>query len=515
MAGKRIEIMELRQLITLKKKGLSNRRVADLLRMSRNTVSTYTRYFEANGLDYDVLLSMDDHALLDLFGVGSESHQERYEVLSGYFSHFENELRKPGCRLSILWQEYYLKHPDGYQYSQFCKHFRRWCNKVKGSCKLTHKAGEKLFIDFTGKKLPVINRQTGETEEMNVFVGILPSSQYTFVKAVRTQSKEDLIHCLGECLAYFGGSPQVIVSDNLKAAVDKYHKHSPKINKTLNDFALYYGCVVDPARPYHPQDKALVEGAVKLVYQRIFYPLSKYSIFTLEDLNKEILVLLEVHNNMPFSQSKSTRRADFLDLESSFLQPLPSEPYTIRHFKRIKVQKMGYAFLSEDKHYYSVPYRFIGCWVEVSYTQTSVEISYNKQRLCSHRRSFSPGKYSTNADHLSSSHQAYTQWSLEFFQERATKIGEATHRYITELIEQCSYPEIGYKQAMGILILTKQYTNERLEKACIRALLHPKRTYQTVELILKNKMEDHPILLQNTAPHISSHENIRGAQAYQ
>lgn len=514
MAGKRIDIMELRQLITLKKKGLSNRKIAILLRISRNTVSTYTHYFNANNLDYDSLLLMDDHSLGELFAVRSERKEGRYEVLSGYFNYFSSELRKPGCSLGALWEEYFLKHPDGYQYSTFCKYYGHWTSKVNGSCKLTHKAGEKLFIDFTGKKLSVIDRRTGETEEMNVFVGILPSSQYTFVKAVRTQSKDDFILCLRECLEYFGGSPQVIVSDNLKAAVDKSHKYSPKINKTLNDFALHYGCVVDPARPYHPQDKALVEGAVKLVYQRIFYPLSKYSIFTLEDLNKEILVLLLVYNATTFSQSTSTRRQDFLDLETSYLQPLPSEPYVIKHFKRIKVQKMGYAYLSDDKHYYSVPYRFIGCWLEISYTQMSVELSYNKQRLCIHRRSFSAGKYTTNPDHLSSSHKAYTQWSMEFFQERAIKIGDATNRYITELIEQCSYPEIGYKQAMGILILTKQYTNERLEKACVRALLHPKRTYYTVELILKNKMEDHPILLHNTTPHISSHENIRGAQAY-
>jgi hypothetical protein len=334
------------------------------------------------------------------------------------------------------------------------------------------------------------------------------------VKAVRTQSKEDLIRCLRECLEYFGGSPQAIVSDNLKAAVSKASKYAPTINKTMNDFALYYGCVVDPARPYHPQDKALVEGAVKLVYQRIFYPLSKHTFFTLEDLNKGIIEQLLTYNNTPFSQSMSTRRQDFLELEATYLQPLPQEPYTIRAFKRLRVHKMGYVYLSEDKHYYSVPYRFIGCWIEASYTQTSLEISYNKQRLCIHRRSCSAGKYTTNADHLSSSHQAYTQWSLDFFQQRAAKIGAATHQYITELIVQSSYPEIGYKQARGILLLTRQYSNERLEKACVRALYHHKRTYHTLELILKNGMEDHPILLNNATSHIPSHENIRGAEAY-
>jgi len=462
MAGKRIDIMDLRQLFRLKKENLSNRKVAEVLNVSRNTVNGYIHLIKAFNLKYDELLKLDESELLGLFPDKSEIQKHRFNQLSEYFSYLEGELKKPGCTLEALWREYFEKHPDGYRYSQFTYHFANWRQKIKGSGKLNHKLANQLFIDFTGKKLLIVEKSSGEIIEMNVFVAILPASGYTYVQAIRTQSKEDLIAVLNDTLSYYGGVPKAIVPDNLKAAVAKSNKYAPIINKTLKDFGLHYGCVIDPTRPYAPQDKAMVEGAVKLVYQRIFYPLSKHTFFSLPELNNAIKALLETYNNYRFSQTNSTRLQEFLSLEKQYLQSLPDQIYLIRHFKKLKVQKMGYIYLSDDKHYYSVPYRYIGKQSEVIYTSSSIEVYVEKQRVATHKRDYTLGKYTTNSDHLSSSHKAYSQWDLGFFQAKARHIGDNTLEYITELILQRQYPEIGYKQALGITFLVKEYPTSRI-----------------------------------------------------
>lgn len=512
MAGQRIDIMELRQLIQLKQKGLSNRKVAEALGISRNTVNAYVKAFTHHGLGYEELSTLSEKDIGDLFPQADYKDTR----LTEYFPYFKKELSKPGCTLQGLWQEYHGKHPDGYRYTQFVSYFNAWMGKVKASGILQHKAGEKLFVDFAGKKLSYINRDTGELRQAEVFVAILPCSQYTFVQAVDSQKREDLISCLNRCLQWLGGVPKAIVSDNLKTAVSKGHKYAPVINKTLKDFALHYGCVVDPTRPYHPQDKALVENAVNLAYQRVYYPLSKHIFFSLKELNKAISEQLGRQNNYCFQNSRTTRRQRFLELEKSYLDPLPSVPYQLRYYRRAKVQKISHIFLGEDKNYYSVPHRYIGQQVEVQYNQDLVEIFFNRERIASHPRSYRNGHYSTIKEHLPSSHQAYNDWTPEYFEKRAQKIGENTRLYISRLIQQYRYPELGYKQAQGILAFARMYPPDRLENACKRGLEHHSASYRTIENILKNNLDQVDIqdVFQSPRTSIPAHPNVRGANNY-
>ncbi|CAN5305171.1 hypothetical protein BH09BAC3_BH09BAC3_35840 [soil metagenome] len=329
-----------------------------------------------------------------------------------------------------------------------------------------------------------------------------------------SQKREDLIGSMQRCKEYFGGVTQAIVSDNLKSAVSKASKYEPLINKTFKDFALHYGCVIDPARPYSPQDKALVEGAVKLVYQRIFYPLSKTTFFSLRELNEAIAELLMKYNNYLFQLTSYSRKELFLSTEKNYLRPLPPTPYEIRNYRRAKVQLMGHIFLSEDKHYYSVPHRYTGKYVEVSYTDRIVEIFYNHDRLCTHKRDYQAGKYTVINDHLSSSHQLHGKWSLSFFQQKAQHIGPHTTAYITKLILQYSYPEIGFKQAQGIVHLSRLFEKSRIETACQRMLSAHHCSYRSIENMLKSGM-DKLDLFSEDKNHIPDHPNIRGAGQYQ
>jgi len=419
----------------------------------------------------------------------------------------------PGGTREALWKEYLHTHPEGYGYTQFNEHYNNWLGQTKASGKLTHKAGDKLLVDYTGKKLQVVDKQTGEVHDVEVFVGILPCSGYTYVEASRSQQREDFIGSINNCFQFLGGSSKAIVPDNLKSAVSKSSKYEPIINKTLKDLALHYGCAINPTRSYSPQDKAMVEGAVRLVYQRIFFQIRNMTFFSLDELNEQLKKELVKYNEYLMVTYQASRRKLFVELEEQYLQPLPSTLYQIKHYKRAKVQKIGYIFLSDTKSYYSVPYRYIGKQVELQYDQDIIEIYCQSDRIASHKRVYRPGQYVTIKEHMSSTHQFYNDWSPEYFNKLALSIGTKTGEYISRLIAQQDYPETGYKQALGILSLKKAFDKHRIEKACAIALTHDTCSYRTIKRILENKM-DQAIESKKQQFIIPLHTNIRGSEAY-
>jgi hypothetical protein len=361
----------------------------------------------------------------------------------------------------------------------------------------------------------IVNKENGEIIPVEVFVTILPNSQYTYVEACLSQKREDMIHCMGNALSYYGGVPKAIVSDNLKSAVTRASKHEPGINRTFKDFAHHYGCVINPTRSYAPQDKALVENAVNLVYQRIYYPLRDMTFFSLDDLNREIRKLLGPYNDLLFQRKQSSRRELFQSVERAYLKPLPQFRYEIKDYCRAKAQKIGYVYFSPDKTYYSVPYRYIGKSTMIHYTKSTVEVYFYHERIAFHKRNPAMGVYNTNKDHLSSTHKAYTEWSPDYFKNKAVKHGNNVVELINKLIVESDYPETAYKRAMGIIQLHRTYGSQRLDKACERALFAGTCSYKRISNILKNNQDQYPLPeQQSTSPHIPSHENLRGASAY-
>ncbi|WP_461642398.1 IS21 family transposase [Labilibaculum euxinus] len=505
--------MDILQLIQLKLRGESNRSCSKILSIHRNTINYYVRQLKASGLQFSDLLELSDTELCELFPTPNTTDTDRYQELSAYFSYFKKQMLLPGCTRETLWQEYLQKHPEGYGYTQFNEHLNKWLNKAKVSGKLNHKAGEKVFVDYCGKKLRIADKESGELRDVEVFVGILPCSGHTFVEASYSQKREDFIGSMNNCLQFYGGSPKAIVTDNLKAAVSKASKYEAVLNKSLKAFALHYNCVVNPTRTYSPQDKALVEGAVKLVYQRIYFPLRNMIFFSLEDLNRQLKTELEKYNNYLMNTYQASRKKLFLDQEQAYLQSLPPAPYQIKHYKRAKVQKMGYIYLSDNKNYYSVPYRYIGKMVELQYNSEMLEIYYQGERISSHKRSQQAGYYSTIKEHLHSSHRFYSEWSPEYFQKLSADVGPNTSTYIGKLIQQQDYPELGYKQALGIIALKKAFSRSRIELACSMAQSHDRYSYRTVKRILENNM-DKALQSQPQERSIPIHLNIRGSKAY-
>lgn len=513
MAALQIDIMKIKQLLLLKSKNHSNRKIASEVGIDRNTVNEYVRRLLASGYSYQKLLSFEEKDLQDLFPSKESMDKDRFVSLHDLFPGYVSELKKPGCTRQHLWNRYKQEHIDHYSYSQFCQLLSDWLDSKKVSGKLIHKAGDKLYIDYAGKKLQIVDKNTGEIQDVEVFIGVLPSSNYTYVEASFDQTRESLVKSVGNCLGYFGGVPQAIVPDNLKSAVTKASKYEPVINKTFRDMGEHYGCVINPTRTYSPQDKALVESAVKLVYQRIYYPLSNMTFFSLSDLNNQIHLLLEKYNDYKMQASGISRLKQFIDIEKEHLSVLPNEPYLIKNYNRAKVQKMGYIYLSEQKNYYSVPYRYVGKHVEVQHTIDTVEIFYNKERLATHIKSYRKGNYTSIKEHLASTHRYYLSWSKDFFVKQAASIGEDTAAYIGKLIDQQVYPEIGYKRAQGIISLRKSYPNERIEKACSKALDYHICSFKIIDTILKNNA-DFESKTEQVEHIIKPHENLRSASNY-
>jgi hypothetical protein len=512
-----LDPMDIKQIITLHLDGLSNRKIADLLGISRNTINPWIHSILSCKYSCEELLELNNKELEELFTTQTTINNERYNDLMLYFEKVNTARNHPGFTFTYHYNEYKQEVKNPYSYTQFMEHYNRKYAKIKGSMKLEHQAGNEVFIDFAGKKLSIINKDTGEVIPVEVFVSILPHSQYTYVEACMSQKRDDLITCMGNALKFYEGVPKAIVSDNLKSAVTRASKYEPEINRSFKDFARHYNCVINPTRSYSPQDKALVENAVHLAYQRIYYPLRQMTFFSLEDLNLEIRILLEKYNSLLFQRKEASRKELFQSVERGYLKPLPSSPYELKDYTRAKVQKIGYVYFSPDKSYYSVPYRYIGKSTQIHYTKNTVEVYFNHERIASHQRNPSKGIYITNKDHLSSTHKSYADWSPEYFKRLAKNHGNNVLTCVELILANTDYPETAYKSITGIIHLHKQYGSDRLNAACDRAIYGNKPSYGFIKNILKNNLDKEYINfkdLDKTTPHIPQHENIRGASSY-
>lgn len=509
---RRISMEKVREIIRLNEQGdLSGRKIALALQISRPIVAEYIHKIAAAGLSYAAIRDMDDTSLLAAIEGSRKANNERFNTLKEQFPCITKELKRPGVTLQCLWQEYRAMYPDGYGYSQFCYHYQTWRNTTELTMHLEYKAGDKMFVDFTGKKLSIVDKDTGEVREIEVFVAVLAASHYTYVEAVSSQKKHDWIRANQNAFHYFGGAPKAVVPDCLKSAVKEADKYEPDINPEYHHFARHYQTAILPARPGRPQDKAIVEGAVKIVYQWIFAPLRDRLFHSLDELNGAITEQLRVYNNKTMQKAGLSRRELFEETERDALQPLPAEKYVLRNFKSLKVQFNYHIYLSDDKHHYSVPYRYRGKQVTVIYSESTVEICYQNKRLALHKRDRKPNGYTTLTEHMPSHHKLQAEWSPQRFLAWAANIGQYTQAVVTNILNQCEHPEQGFKSCLGILNLTKDYEKERINKACKLAVSFQNYTLKGIRNILKNNMENQQLDCFTALP---EHGNLRGNEYY-
>ena len=492
--------------------GMSDRAISRAVGVSRPIVTKYIKAFKASGMDIRELDSISDSHLFEKLTLQKQTNQTKYDELADQFEYFIKELKRTGVTLHLLWKEHKVKYPDSYEYSQFCYHFSKYMKKNKLSMHIEHKAGDKLYADFTGDKMTITDTKSGEQMEVEIFVALLGASEYTYAEAAHSQKKEDWIKVNTNALHYIGGVPAAIMPDCLKSAVTKADKYEPEINPEYEDFANHYNTVILPARSRKPKDKALVENAVKIVYMRIFAPLRNQVFHSLEELNEAIWEKLEEHNNMLFQRLETTRLKLLKEIDLPALKVLPVERYEQKQIEYRKVQFNYHVYLPEDKHYYSVHYDYRDKKVKIKYTARNVDISYNNIRIAFHKRDIRPGGYTTKKEHMPSDHRFYAEWSPQRFLNWGRDQGVYVKQVISKILTLRQHPEQAFRSCLGVLSLEKKYGRDRVNQACKRAVEYCAFSCKAIKNILDKGLDK--IIELPEQQNLPLHENIRGSEYF-
>ena len=503
---------KIKEVLRLKRaQGLSNRQIAKACGIARPTVAEYLRRAAEASLSWPLPADLDEAALeRQLFPPPPSLPAPARGVPD--WAHVHQELKRKGVTLFLLWQEYRETHPEGYQYSWFCDHYRVWQGKLDVVMRQDHRAGEKLFVDYACQTMPVVDRDTGEVHEAQIFVAVLGASNYTYAEATWTQGLPDWIGSHRRAFAFLGGVPELVVPDNLRTGVSKAHRYEPDTNPTYQDMATHYGVAVLPTRVRRPRDKAKVEAGVLLVERWILAALRRRTFFSLAELNAAIAGLLEKLNARPFKKLPGCRWAHFEALDKPALKPLPAAPYEYAEWKKARVH-IDY-HVAVEGHYYSVPHALIKKQLDVRITQKTLECFYRGQRVASHRRSLHKGRHTTVPAHMPESHRQAGEWTPQRLANWAAKTGPATEKLITTVLTSRRHPQQAYRSCLGILRLGNAYGDARLEAACRRALILGSHSYKSIESILKHRLDDKPLAEQQELALPEDHDNIRGPSYY-
>lgn len=492
---------------------LSVRKIAQATGFARSTIGDYLRRFSCSGLSWPLPSELSDTQLAQcLF---SEPEKRRDAVTMARpapdWVLIHEELRKKGVTLQLLWQEYRLAHQEGYQYAWFCEHYARWHGSRDRVMRQHHKAGEKLFVDFSGTTLPIVDRRTGEINKAEIFIAVMGASNYTFVMALKSQKVEDWLMGHVKAFEFFGGCPEIVVPDNLKSGVTKACRYEPKIQSSYADLARHYEVAIVPARAGRPKDKAKVEGGVLLVLRWVLARLRHEQFQSLSEINQAIRPLLNALNTRPFRKIEGSRQSLFESIDRPALKPLPLQPYEFSHWKSARVHPDYH--VEVEAHYYSVPHTLVGRTLDVRWTLTTVEIFHESLRVASHLRTASNRRHTTLPEHMPESHRQ-AEFSPERFMRWAETFGPATSALVERVMQQRRHIEQSYRSVMGILRLGGVYGGERLEAACRRALLIGSHRYRSIESILKNGLDREPLEAVE-AKTIPLHGNVRGPASFQ
>jgi transposase len=506
MPGPRLPMRKVRDVLRLSAAGMSKRKIAASLGVSATAARDCIGRARCAGLAWPLPEGLTDEALeLRLYPPPGVAAKDRRAQPDWAVVH--RELRRPGVTLQLLWEEHRAVRPDGYGYSRFCELYRAWEVRLSPTMRQSHVAGERLFVDYAGTTLEVIDASTGAVRTVQLFVATLGASSYTYAEATWTQGLSDWIGSHTRAFAFIGGAPAMVVSDNLRSGITKACFYEPAVNRTYAEMAAHYNTAIVPARPYRARDKAKVEVAVQIATRFVIAKLRNRQFFSLSTLNAAIAELVAQINTRASRHLGASRRALFEDLERSALKPLPAEPYVFAEWKECRVGLDYHVEIA--KHYYSVPHQLLREKVWARITARTVEVLYRGKRIAAHVRSSSNRKHTTVREHMPSSHRRYADWTPERIRRQAGAIGRHTSALVEIILRERTHPEQGFRTCVGILRLAKTYGRERLEDACNRALEIGARSYSSVNSILKNNLDRRRPAMPAEGPAIA-HDNIRG-----
>lgn len=497
---------KIREVLRLAAAGMSSREVGASLAIGATTVLECLQRAKAAGLTWPLPDDVDDATLESRLypapeaKLGDERPQPDWAVI-------HRELKRPGATLRLEWETYRGQHPDGYGYSRFCDLYRAFTKRLSPTMRQHHVAGERLFVDYAGTTMEVADGLTGEMLKAQLFVAVLGASNYTYAEATWTQTLPDWLGSHTRAFAFFGGVPEMTVSDNLKSGITKACFYQPAVNRAYAEMAAHFGTAIVPARPGKPRDKAKVEVGVQVATRWIIAKLRKRTFFSIADLNTAIAVEVAALNARVTRHLGTSRKALFEDIEKPALKALPAEPYIYAEWKKCK---LGLDYHVEvEKHYYSAPHQLAREELWVRITARTVEVFHKGKRVAAHVRNSSNRKHTTIREHMPSSHRRYADWTPESLRRRAVEIGPRTSALVDVVLRSRTHPEQGFRSCIGILRFATSYGADRLEAACARALEIGAHSFTSVKSILNNDLDRRRPAAATDGPAIV-HPNIRG-----
>jgi transposase len=512
MPNERISMSKLKQLIGLQTSNLSVRELARALGLSIGAVSKYLRAVRAAGIEAAEAEELSETELEQrVFGPAAPAKPGTLVAPDCAWIH--NELKRHRhVTLQLLWEEYAQAHGEAaYRRSAFCEHYRRWEKRLKRSMRQRHFAGEKLFVDYAGRTVPIWGRSGEEAFRAQLFVSAMGASGCAYAEATRTQSLPDWLASHVRALEYYGAAPTIFVPDNPRVGVTRADRYEPELQRSYEELAAHYQAVVIPARPYRPKDKSRAELTVLLVCRWILARLRHQRFFSLEELNTAIRPLLTELNERPFQRLPGSRGSVFEALDRPAMRALPPTAYVYGEWKERTV-----AFdyhIDVDRHYYSVPHALVGHSVWARFTASTVEVFFRSERVASHVRSYQRGAHTTLPEHMPKSHRAHAEWSPKRLIQWGESIGANTGVIVEHLLRSKPHPEQGYRACLGLLALAREYGEPRLEAASALARRLGSPTRKSVKSILESGRDLRPTTSE-LALELPAHGNVRGPGYY-
>lgn len=507
MSQKRLSMRKLKEIARLKfAAGRTFDEIASAVGVARSTVQTAVSRLSSAGLSWPWPADCDEGELEARLYPVKPGPKPGVALLD--FTSMRGELSRKGMTRRQLWLEYRERESCGLEYSQFCALYRRWRKTQDVVLRFEHTPGDKLFVDYAGLTMPVMDATTGEERRAQIFVAALGHSGYTYAEPTWSQGLEDWLSSHVRAFEFLGGVPAAVVPDNLKSGVSRAHRYAPDVNPAYQDLAMHYGVSVLPARAAMPRDKAMVESAVQVVERWILAPLRDCQFFSLAGLNAAMRPLLEKLNAAPFQKREDSRRIVFETVERAALQPLPARGYEYATWKKAKVH-LDY-HVEHERRYYSVPHALVGKTVDLRIAARTVEVFYQGRQVAAHPKGAHKGVFTTDAAHRPPAHQAVIELNHERILRRAEAIGEATAGVIRAQAERRTHRDETLRSSLGILRLASDFSPEQLEAACTRALELKSVSYRAIATLVKSA----PAAPPSPVPPIA-HENVRGATYFE
>lgn len=511
MPTKRLSMRQIRELLRLKHdQRLSSRAIAAALNMSKGAVGSYLLRARAAGLSWPLEPDLDDAALEQRLFPGADSAPQQRRPAPDWAG-IDRELRRPGVTRALLWEEYKAAHPDGYGYSWFCQGYEAWKGLSRPTMRQRHVGGDKVFVDFAGDTIDVIDPGTGEVRPAKLFVAAMGASSYIYAEARASEGLEDWLGAHVNLFAFLGGVPKAIVPDNLKSGVTKPDRYEPGINRSYADLAAHYGTAILPARVRKPRDKAKVEVSVQVAERWILARLRNRRFFSIDDLNAAIRPLVAAINARVMRDYGESRADLFAALDRPQLRALPAEPYVFARWMRRKVAPDYH--VEVDGVYYSVPFGLIREVVDVRVSGAVIEIFHRAQRVASHPRSRGRRGHVTIPDHMPSAHRRFGEWTPARMLRAAAEIGPSAAAFCETVMAARPHPEQGFRTCLGVLALVKTYGPRRVDAACRRGVDIRARSVASIRSILKHGLDRAFLEPEPEAPSVD-HDNIRGQTYY-